>query len=88
MPGVVDAAVVAVPDPTYGERAAAVLQMDPLSDPATLETIRRHCELSSLSRQKWPEYVIGSEALPRTSTGKLQKHLIRDYARKCLATDG
>jgi acyl-CoA synthetase (AMP-forming)/AMP-acid ligase II len=81
MPGVAEAAVVAVPDEKFGERAAAVLRMaDGQSLPA-LADVRAHFEARGLARQKWPEYVVGVEDFPRTPSGKVQKFKVREQTR-------
>ncbi|AKK25469.1 AMP-binding protein [Mycobacterium sp. EPa45] len=85
-PRLADVAVVAVPDAALGERAGAVVQMVPGAPHPTLEAVRAHCERSSLSRQKWPEYIIPSEVLARTATGKLRKQHIREQALHWLAS--
>jgi long-chain acyl-CoA synthetase len=74
-PGVLEAAVVARPDPVLGERVHAfVAARDKgLSE----EDVRAFCR-ARLADYKVPELVtIGAEPLPRNALGKLQKHLLR-----------
>ena len=75
MPGVVEAAVVGVPDPVLGERVHAFLVVQGASVDA--EQVRRHCSLH-LSDYKVPELLtFRGEPLPRNANGKVLKHLLR-----------
>jgi len=74
-PGVAEAVVVAVPHARWGERPLAVIVPKPGCAP-TLEEVRAHLEPHV---PKWwmPDGVVHSEAIPRTGTGKYQKHVVR-----------
>ena len=75
---VADVAVVGAPDPMYDEvpRAFVILQS---STTLNEEQILEHCR-DKLTRFKVPVSVTFCEAFPRTSVGKIQKHLLRDQA--------
>ncbi|MFI6377162.1 AMP-binding protein [Streptomyces sp. NPDC050546] len=75
--GVAEAAVVAVPDPRLGERAAAVLRMLPGWSAPSLAEVRLHFGRAGLARQKWPEAVHKVEEFPRTPSGKVKKFVLR-----------
>ncbi|MEU9450436.1 AMP-binding protein [Streptomyces sp. NPDC048277] len=77
MPGVAEAAVVAVPDPRLGERAAAVLRMRPGWSAPVLAELRVHFQRSGLARQKWPEEIRTVDDFPRTPSGKVKKFELR-----------
>ena len=70
-PHVVEAALVAMPDPRLGERGCAYLATDGVS--VTLEDVRAHLHRLDVAKFKWPERVELLEALPRTKVGKLDK---------------
>ena len=70
-PHVVEAALVAMPDPRLGERGCAFLATD--GTPVTLEDLRDHLRTLDVAKFKWPERVELLEALPRTKVGKLDK---------------
>jgi acyl-coenzyme A synthetase/AMP-(fatty) acid ligase len=73
---VIEAAVVALPDRLAGHRLHAVVRRTP---DATLDglQLRRHCA-ARLARTAIPGRVeISDEPLPRTSTGKLDRHQVR-----------
>jgi 2,3-dihydroxybenzoate-AMP ligase len=70
-PHVVEAALVAMPDPRLGERGCAYLATD--GTPLTLEDVRDHLRALDVAKFKWPERVELVDALPRTKVGKLDK---------------
>jgi len=79
--GVAEVAVVAAPDPRMGEHAAAFLRMVDGSPAPELSEVRAQLDRGGVARQKWPEEVFGIEEFPRTSSGKIQKFVLRDRLR-------
>lgn len=83
-PKVAEAAVVAMPHPRWGETPCAFVKLrkdaDADSRPVTEEEIIAHCR-SSMPRFMAPKRVVFMEELPKTSTGKIQKFLLRSAAR-------
>ena len=77
-PCVLEAAVVARPDPMWGETPCAFVMLKPGSA-AGAEEIVAFCR-EHLARFKVPRTVIFGP-LPKTSTGKIQKFLLRERAR-------
>jgi acyl-CoA synthetase (AMP-forming)/AMP-acid ligase II len=73
-PHVREVAVVGTPDERWGEAVTALIVTDGTS--LTAEDIIAHCRVS-LAGYKCPKRVEFREVLPRTSTGKLQKFLLR-----------
>jgi acyl-CoA synthetase (AMP-forming)/AMP-acid ligase II len=72
-PGIRDVAVVGAPDERWGETVVAVIVAD---DPApTLDEIRQFLE-GRLAKYKWPRRLERLAELPRTPSGKVQKHRI------------
>lgn len=78
MDGIAELAVVAAPDERMGEHAVAVLRMLPGQPVPTLEEIRAHLSALGLARQKWPEEVVVVDDFPRTTSGKIQKFVLRE----------
>jgi fatty-acyl-CoA synthase len=77
-PAVLDAAVVARPDETWGETPCAFVTLkDGMS--ATEAELIAHCR-EHLARYKVPRTVVFGP-LPKTSTGKMQKFVLRERAR-------
>jgi fatty-acyl-CoA synthase len=76
-PAVLAAAVVAKPDPRWGETPCAFIELKPGASLAEQEVIE-HCR-QHLARFKVPKSVVFGE-LPKTSTGKIQKYLLRERA--------
>ena len=70
-PGVADAVVFGVPDPEWGSVVAAVVES---ADPGvTADAVDRHCR-ARLSRGRCPSRIVVTDALSRTSTGKVIRH--------------
>ncbi len=76
-PAVFAAAVVAAPDPRWGEVPCAFVELKPGGQVEAGELIE-HCR-ARLARYKVPKLVL-LEPLPRTSTGKVQKFQLRARA--------
>jgi crotonobetaine/carnitine-CoA ligase len=72
--GVRDASIVTIPDPVRDEFIVAVVVAD---DPALTDDVVKSFCRAHLSPFKVPERVLFLNELPRTSVGKIQKHLIR-----------
>jgi fatty-acyl-CoA synthase len=77
-PAVAGAAVVAQPDAKWGERPCAFVELRPGTE-ATEAEIIEHCR-ARLAHFKAPKSVVFGP-LPRTSTGKIQKFVLRQRAR-------
>jgi len=77
-PAVQAAAVVAKPDDKWGETPCAFVELKPGAQ-ATEEEIVGYCR-EHLARYKCPRQIIFSE-LPKTSTGKIQKFVLREQAK-------
>ncbi len=78
-PGVLDACVVGVPDPVRDEAVVAFVVRKPDAD-LTADAVRVFCA-ARLAPFKVPERVDFVDALPRTSVGKIQKQVVRDWLR-------
>ena len=77
-PCVLEAAVVAKPDPMWGETPCAFVALKP-DAAATAEEIIAFCR-EHLARFKVPRTVVFGP-LPKTSTGKIQKFVLRERAK-------
>lgn len=76
-PLVVNAAVVAVPDERLGERACAVVTLEPGSR-LDLGALCEFLTGAGLSRHYLPERLVVLDELPMTQSGKIQKFRLRD----------
>ena len=77
-PAVAVAAVVARPDEKWGETPCAFIELRP-GMTATAEELIAWCK-QHLAGYKVPRHVMFEE-LPKTSTGKIQKHVLRGKAK-------
>ena len=78
-PAVMLAAVVARPDSTWGESPCAFLEVKPGAEPPSDQELIAFCR-ERMARFKVPKTVLYGP-LPKTSTGKIQKFVLRDRAR-------
>jgi fatty-acyl-CoA synthase len=79
-PEVIEAAVVARPDPVWGETPCAFVTLKPESGRVSAEDIIAWCR-ASLAHYKVPRTVVFGP-LPKTSTGKIQKFELRERAKE------
>lgn len=73
-PGVLEAAVVGFPDPSWGEKVVAYIVAKKECSPSAQE-LDRHCR-KSLAGYKCPKQYFFVEELPRTPTGKVLKRAL------------
>jgi fatty-acyl-CoA synthase len=83
-PSVLAAAVVARPDPKWGETPCAFVEVKPGAK-LTEKDIIEHCR-AHLAHFKAPRTVVFGE-LPKTSTGKIQKFVLRQQAKSVEAIE-
>ena len=79
-PQVMEAAVVAKPDQKWGEHPCAFVTLKPGADAVSAEAIIAFCR-DNMAHFKVPRSVVFGE-LPKTSTGKIQKYVLRERARE------
>ena len=78
-PKVMDAAVVARPDEKWGETPCAFVMLKPGAGEVAPDEIIKWCR-AHLAAFKCPKTVVFRE-LPKTETGKVQKFLLREWAK-------
>ncbi|MHA3096577.1 acyl-CoA synthetase [Acinetobacter brisouii] len=78
-PAVLTAAVVAKPDPYWQEVPCAFIEVK-TGHELSAEQLIEHCK-QYLARYKLPKDIVMTE-IPKTSTGKLQKFILREWAKQ------
>ncbi len=84
-PDIAEAAVIGIADERWGEvgRAFVVAKPGRVLDPAMLAA---HCG-ARIARYKVPKEFLATEALPRTASGKIQKHVLRAWTASARGQD-
>ena len=83
-PSVLEAGVVAVPDSHWGERPKAYVTVKPEAASSGLrgeDVIDWAKHQSAISKFMVPREVVIVAELPKTSTGKIQKNVLRAWAK-------
>ena len=78
-PAVMEAAVVAKPDPKWGETPCAFVTLKPEAPSLSADDVIGWCR-EHLAHFKAPRAVVFGP-LPKTSTGKIQKYVLREQAK-------
>jgi fatty-acyl-CoA synthase len=81
-PKILDVACVGVPDERYGEELCACIILRPGAK-ASDEEIRRFCH-DQIAQYKVPRYVMFVESFPLTTSGKIQKFVLREQMARML----
>ncbi len=87
-PSVAMVAAVPFPDPVFGERVCAYVELRP-DTTVTLEDLVAHLRGRGVSREWWPEQLVVLDELPRSSGSKVAKGDLRaDAARRSAELHG
>jgi acyl-CoA synthetase (AMP-forming)/AMP-acid ligase II len=86
MPGVVEVGVIGVPDAEWGEAVAAFVVVEP-GHPLDAERVISHCK-HHLASYKKPRHVRFVQSLPRGTTNKVAKNVLRAWWALELAGPG
>ncbi|MBS1207473.1 MAG: cyclohexanecarboxylate-CoA ligase [Proteobacteria bacterium] len=76
-PAIEDACVVAMPDERLGERSCAYLVLKTREPSLRLEDVVAFFSRKRMAKYKYPERIVIVDKLPRTSSGKIKKFLLR-----------
>jgi fatty-acyl-CoA synthase len=84
-PGVLEVAVIGLPDEKYDEECCAIIRND--SNKLTSEKeLKEWCE-SRISRWKIPKYIFFTDSFPLTPSGKIQKFKLQQKYAELISTN-
>jgi 2,3-dihydroxybenzoate-AMP ligase len=83
-PAISDVALVAMPDPVFGQRGCAFVVTRPGQPAPSVQSLGDYLQRYGLAKFKWPERVEIIAALPVTKIGKLDKQALRAQIAKLL----
>ncbi|MCC3306376.1 AMP-binding protein [Sneathiella sp. HT1-7] len=86
MPGVLETAVIGIPDSRWGEVPIAVVVMEN-EEKLNEQELEAHCR-EHLAGFKVPKHFILRETLPRNPSGKILKRVLRDQISVCSLVNG
>ena len=82
MPGIKDVQVAGISSEKYGEEVGAFIILHPNVN-ITEEEVRDYCR-GKIGRYKIPKYVFFVDSYPLTSSGKVQKYLLREMGNEMI----
>ncbi|HGG1295493.1 medium-chain fatty-acid--CoA ligase [Escherichia coli] len=86
-PKIHDACVVAMSDERLGERSCAYVVLKAPHHSLSLEEVVAFFSRKRVAKYKYPEHIVVIEKLPRTTSGKIQKVLLRKDIMRRLTQD-
>ncbi|EJL0333898.1 medium-chain fatty-acid--CoA ligase [Escherichia coli] len=86
-PKIHDACVVAMSDERLGERSCAYVVLKAPHHSLSLEEVVAFFSRKRVAKYKYPEHIVIIEKLPRTTSGKIQKFLLRKDIMRRLTQD-
>ncbi|MFN1095587.1 medium-chain fatty-acid--CoA ligase [Escherichia coli] len=86
-PKILDACVVAMSDERLGERSCAYVVLKAPHHSLSLEEVVAFFSRKRVAKYKYPEHIVVIEKLPRTTSGKIQKFLLRKDIMRRLTQD-
>lgn len=82
-PDIIDVAAVGIEHPFYGESFNLYISIsDRVVDQASFVRTLKDWLHKQIAKEKWPENVIVCQHIPKTTSGKIQKHLLRQWSIK------
>jgi fatty-acyl-CoA synthase len=85
-PDILDAQVIGVPDPKYGEELMVWIRMRDGAEPLDVDAVRAFCD-GRLAHYKIPRYVHIADEFPMTVTGKIRKVEMRETSIELLGLE-
>lgn len=86
-PGIADHSVVGMPDERLGERICAYVVPKAGYDGLTLRDVLEYLAEKRIPKRYWPERLELIDAIPRTESGKVKKHVLVEDVKRRMALD-
>lgn len=81
-PGVVDHAVIGMPDERLGERICAFVVTDGCAPAPTVQSMREYLASKNVQKRLWPERIEAIDSIPRTESGKIKKNILSQELKR------
>lgn len=81
-PDIIDAQLVAMPDPRLQEKACLFVTLRPEVPSLKLEDVTAFLNEKGVAKQYWPEHLEIIDEFPRTPSGKIQKFRLRERVKE------
>lgn len=87
-PGVVDHAVIGMPDERLGERICAFVVTDGSAPAPTVPSMREYLTTKNVQKRLWPERIELIDSIPRTESGKTKKNILSQILKERMDGEG
>ena len=87
-PGILDHAIIGMPDERLGERICAFLVPSPGHEDIRLEDVTAYLKERRTPKRFWPERLELIARIPHTGSGKVKKYLLKEELEKRMKEEG
>ena len=81
-PQIKQALVIGLPDERLGERISAFIILNDAKNTLSLKEVTNYLETKGIAKNHWPEVVKIVDSFPMTSSGKVQRFVLREQVKE------